>query len=100
MSELISDNQSEVDSILEEVLTPSIQQSTQSDLPELENVPLTELVPVSEAEEDFEMDIPLPNDPNEIPLPADIPNQPPSLGSLHDFYIKILPKFKNIFTYF
>ena len=84
MSELISDNQSEVDSILEEILTltPSIQQSTQSDLPDLENVPL-ELVPVSEAEEDFEVDIPLPNDPNEIPLPADIPNQPPSLGSTY-----------------
>ena len=80
MSELISDNQSEVGSILEEILTPSVQQSTQSDLPDLENVPLTELAPVLEVDDDFEIDIPLPNDPNEIPLPADIPNQPPSLG--------------------
>ena len=63
---------SEVDSILEEVLTlTSVPHSTQSDLPELENIPF-------ERVEEAEIDIPLPNDPNEIPLPAEIPNQPPS----------------------
>ena len=63
---------SEVDSILEEVLTlTSVPHSSQSELPELENIPY-------ERVDEVEIDIPLPNDPNEIPLPAEIPNQPPS----------------------
>ena len=73
MSDLRSDSE-DVDSILEEILTlTSVPHSTQSIdlLPELEHLPDSYV-------DDFEIDIPLPNDPNEIPLPADIPNQPPS----------------------
>lgn len=77
MSEQLRSESEDVDSILEEILTLTSvpHSSTQSDLPELEHLPDSSLYTV---QDDFEIDIPLPNDPNEIPLPADIPNHEPS----------------------